>query len=130
MAERMHLIATASWNRAARRVLSDALGRLLAVGRALNHRGEVRRLAELDERALKDIGLTRLDVIGALGEPLHRDPSTVLMIRSVERRSRSRQMAVIPAPVEERASLARTESGRGGGLPLTAEHAPSRRVAV
>jgi hypothetical protein len=42
---------------------------------------------------LKDIGLTRLDVLGALGEPMFKDPSTVLMIRSVERRSRYRPVA-------------------------------------
>jgi uncharacterized protein YjiS (DUF1127 family) len=130
MAERIRLTATTSSAMTLRRALSFAWGRVAGVLRALNHRGEVRRLAELDERALKDIGLTRLDVIGALGEPLHRDPSTVLMIRSVERRSRSRAVGVTRAPAEERASLSDGESGKGGRLSLTTEHASSTRLAV
>ena len=38
---------------------------------ALGHRREVRHLAELDDRMLKDIGLLRSDVDGALAEPLY-----------------------------------------------------------
>ena len=124
MAERIHLTATTSSAMTVRRALSLACGLVAGVLRALIHRGEVRRLAELDDRALKDIGLTRLDVIGALGEPLHRDPSTVLMIRSVERRSRSRKMALTAD------SLSRRKRGRGEGLDLTTEHASSTRAAV
>ena len=55
---------------------------------ALDDRHDVKRLMELDERALNDIGLTRSDVDSALAEPLFRNPSTVLL-RSVERRSRA-----------------------------------------
>lgn len=82
----------------ARHVFFDVLARVGGLARALRHRGEVRRLAELDERALKDIGLTRLEVIGALAEPLYTDPSAILVVRSVERRSRSRTMAVTVRP--------------------------------
>jgi len=96
MAEKMHLTATAWWRFLARRVLFAACIRGLALARALRHRGEVRRLAELDERALNDIGLTRLDVVGALAQPIFKDPSTVLMVRSVERRSRSRPVSLTP----------------------------------
>jgi len=63
--------------------------------RALTHRREVRQLLELTDRELQDIGLVRSDVIGALAEPMAADPSTVLLVRSVERRSRLR--AVAPA---------------------------------
>ena len=49
--------------------------------RALNHRGAVHRLTHLDDRALKDIGLTRGDVEGALAQPLLVDPSRVLADR-------------------------------------------------
>jgi uncharacterized protein YjiS (DUF1127 family) len=76
-----------------RRAFVRALGGLLrwvvGIARALEHRREVRSLAELDERMLKDIGLSRAEVDGALAEPLHRDPSLVL-VRSAERRSRIR----------------------------------------
>lgn len=131
MAERIHLTATTSSTMTMRRALSFTWGRFVGVLRAFNHRAEVRRLAELDDRALKDIGLTRLDVIGALGEPLHRDPSTVLMIRSVERRSRSRALGVTRAPAGERPSLSLQEGGRGEAPPLaTGENASATRVAV
>lgn len=117
MAERLHLTATNSWSMGARRALSDAGVRVLALVRALRHRGEVRQLAELDDRALKDIGLTRLDVIGALGEPMFKDPSTVLMVRSVERRSRNRTMAVTPA--EALRTVHPQQKGRSERVPLT-----------
>lgn len=56
--------------------------------RALQHRREVKHLAEFDDRMLKDIGLTRGDVTSALDEPFTRNPSWVL-IRSAERHSRA-----------------------------------------
>ena len=61
---------------------------LTDLSRALRHRGEIRHLAEFDDRLLKDIGLTRSDVSCALSEPLLRNPSWVL-VRSAERHSRS-----------------------------------------
>jgi uncharacterized protein YjiS (DUF1127 family) len=42
---------------------------------ALKNRNEVRSLHELDDRALKDIGLLRSDIVSALDQPLYRDPS-------------------------------------------------------
>ena len=68
------------------------VGRLIV---SLKHRGAVRGLADLDERALKDIGLLPSDVHGALAEPFYRDPSTVLLLRSVERRARVRAVASV-----------------------------------
>lgn len=53
--------------------------------RALIHRREVMRLAELDERGLKDIGLVRSDIAGALATPWFSDPSAVLASRSRSR---------------------------------------------
>ena len=66
--------------------LATAFGRVV---RALIHRRDVKLLLDLDEKALRDIGLTHEDVLGALAEPLTRDPSTVL-IGSALRRSRGR----------------------------------------
>jgi uncharacterized protein YjiS (DUF1127 family) len=56
--------------------------------RNLRHRREIKALAELDDRLLKDVGLTRADVQGALSEPLLHNPSVVL-VRSAERHSRA-----------------------------------------
>jgi uncharacterized protein YjiS (DUF1127 family) len=51
--------------------------------RALVHRREVMRLsAELDERGLKDLGLVRSDIDGALATSWLEDPSVVLEERS------------------------------------------------
>ncbi|MGF9757028.1 DUF1127 domain-containing protein [Microvirga sp. 0TCS3.31] len=68
-------------------VLGQFVRSLADLSRALRHRGEIRHLAEFDDRMLKDIGLTRSDVSCALSEPLLRNPSWVL-IRSAERHSR------------------------------------------
>jgi uncharacterized protein YjiS (DUF1127 family) len=76
----------------AARAVFDPIARL---ARAISDRQDVKRLMELDDRALKDIGLTRSDVDGALAEPLFRNPSAVL-VRSVERRSRA-DAGVVPA---------------------------------
>ena len=55
---------------------------------------QVMRLTDLDDRALKDIGLLRADVEGALLEPLHKDPSKVLSVRRPEPRPRARPAGV------------------------------------
>jgi uncharacterized protein YjiS (DUF1127 family) len=48
------------------------------VERAIRHRLAVRRLLQLDDHALKDIGLTRSEVSGALAAPVWQDPSRLL----------------------------------------------------
>lgn len=62
------------------------------LAKALRHRREIMHLAELDDRMLKDIGLTRCDVDSALAEPLHHNPSWVL-VRCVERHTRAERNA-------------------------------------
>jgi uncharacterized protein YjiS (DUF1127 family) len=47
--------------------------------KAVRDRREVMNLAEFDDRMLKDIGLTRSDVTSALAEPIHHNPSWVLV---------------------------------------------------
>ncbi len=61
---------------------------LRALVKAFQDRREVMNLAEFDDRMLKDIGLTRSDVDSALSEPLHHNPSWVL-VRCTERSSRA-----------------------------------------
>jgi len=55
--------------------------------RALVHRREVMHLSELDERGLKDIGLVRSDIAGALATSWLEDPSSVLQARSDQQQS-------------------------------------------
>ena len=63
---------------------------IAAFWRARIHRREVTDMLRLDDRMLKDIGLTRSDVMGALAEPVDVDPSIDLRLRSVENRLRQR----------------------------------------
>lgn len=78
---RQHLVG-----RAVRQVLRT----VVALFKALTHRRHVTELLELDDRMLKDIGLVRSDVLGALAGPLTHDPSIVLRLRSVDHRARQR----------------------------------------
>ena len=78
---------------AVRRFVQFVVLGMTALVRAITHRREVRTLLELDERSLRDNGLTRNDVIGALHQPLVKDPSVILLVRSVDRRSQLRARA-------------------------------------
>lgn len=64
------------------RIAVSGFGGIAQLVRAFIHRREVMRLAELDERGLKDIGLVRSDIAGALATSWYKDPSTVLQDRS------------------------------------------------
>lgn len=94
---------------AASRVARLVIGRVGDLLRILRHRRDVRHLLEMDERALKDIGVTRSDVLGALAQPVGIDPSIVLLVRSVEQRSRQRTFAT-PARVLSLPARARADA--------------------
>jgi len=79
---------SASWKIAARLVASTILDVVGAAFRAIVNRSSVATLSTWDDRMLKDVGLTRGDVDGALSQPWHRDPSRELMVRRVENRVR------------------------------------------
>lgn len=64
------------------RVVTAGIQLPVSLVRALIHRREVMRLAEIDERGLKDIGLVRSDIAGALATSWLKDPSAVLASRS------------------------------------------------
>ena len=68
------------------------------------------RLAELDDRALKDIGLTRSDVIGVLDLPFRQDPTVPL----VHRRRARRQPPPPAVSVRLAARDGRAVEGAGG----------------
>ncbi|PZU94626.1 MAG: hypothetical protein DI527_03390 [Chelatococcus sp.] len=79
--------------------------------KAIIHRREILRLAELDDRCLKDIGLVRSDVEGALATSWLHDPSTMLASRAeagaaVAARRREEAMRQHAPSREERASAA------------------------
>lgn len=67
------------------RVALFALKPVVVLVKALIHRREVMHLGELDERGLKDIGLVRSDLDGALSVSWLSDPSVVLAERSSAR---------------------------------------------
>ena len=72
----------------ARTVIAAFVPATARVAAALVHRRAVMRLSELDDRALKDIGLVRSDLAGALSAPLHVDPSLILSDRRLARERR------------------------------------------
>ena len=49
---------------------------------AIKHRRELAHLADLDDRMLADIGLTRTDLRDACSETLWRDPTSMLARRA------------------------------------------------
>jgi uncharacterized protein YjiS (DUF1127 family) len=66
-------------------ILLSAVKRMFV---AIRNRRQVARLTDLDERTLKDIGLTRSDVSAALARPLLQDPSAHLIGVACVRRGR------------------------------------------
>jgi uncharacterized protein YjiS (DUF1127 family) len=71
---------------------------LLGLLRAMRHRAEVRSLVELDEHILRDIGLSRADVLAALAQPPHRDPSRSLDAVCCRARAFANRLRPAPAP--------------------------------
>ena len=76
-----------------RRVVAVSASRVAAVWQAAKNRRSVGRLLELDDRMLRDIGLTQGDVRSALATPVDEDPSARLRFLSSERRSALRAQA-------------------------------------
>lgn len=60
--------------------------------KAIARRRMLSQLGEFDDRMLRDIGLTRSDLRDASAGPIWQDPTSVLVVRSVERRA-SRRLA-------------------------------------
>jgi uncharacterized protein YjiS (DUF1127 family) len=78
------MITLASLVRLADMLAAPARG-VVAVARNLRHRADVRRLTELSDHQLKDVGLTRGEVAGALAVGWTEDPSCTLSARNAER---------------------------------------------
>jgi uncharacterized protein YjiS (DUF1127 family) len=71
--------------RAIRALGTASAERIARVAKILRHRRDLEFLASLDERMLRDIGLTRSDLRFALSEPFWRDPGPVLISRVGQR---------------------------------------------
>lgn len=113
----------ASVSAVATRVAVRGFTPIVALVKALIHRREVMRLGELDERGLKDIGLVRSDLDGALSVSWLSDPSAVLAERSsarsgvaATRRETGLQQSVTPLPVARAISSKPVTSSKPLGL--------------
>jgi len=80
------------------RVLGTLAGRakrgMKQFAERIRNRRDVMQLAAFDDRMLRDIGLTRNDVLDAFAEPLWRDPTDILAQRAAERRVSRRRPAL------------------------------------
>ena len=85
--------ATASQVSVGAKAGSALMAWLKGVLRSLWRRREISELARLDDRMLRDIGISRADVDAALGGPWHGDPTVLLARRSAERRQRAHATA-------------------------------------
>jgi len=86
--------------------LAGRIGRgLKELAERVKNRRDAFQLADLDDRMLADIGLSRSDLRDAYAGPLWRDPSELLARRAVERRTGYRRMtpARMPQPQNQTA---------------------------
>ena len=79
----------------AAKVLAALAGRiaqsLKQLADRMKNRRDAFRLADLDDRMLADIGISRSDLRDAYSGPLWRDPSELLARRAIERRVRQQR---------------------------------------
>lgn len=106
----------------ATRVVTLTFRPVNAIVKALIHRREVMRLGELDERGLKDIGLVRSDLDGALSVSWLSDPSLILAERSSARHG--------AASLRRRAALQQAERVAPAVPAWPAPVVSARRAAV
>ena len=89
--------------------LAGVVSRVLKrIARAIRNRRDASQLANLDDRMLADIGLTRSDLRDAFAEPLWHDPTDVLAQRHAERRCSRRRPAFERSAVTKHALRGRT----------------------
>ena len=83
-----------------RRLVSLALFPLYWPFEVAEHRRAFRALAEMDDRGLADIGLTRQDLRDVTALPLSADPTQALAARAAEREALARRTRrrVPPSP--------------------------------
>ncbi|WP_371344872.1 DUF1127 domain-containing protein [Ancylobacter sp. IITR112] len=90
--------------------------------RAVARRRHIAQLGAFDDRMLRDIGLTRGDLLDASSGPLWHDPTALLVVRSVERRAarRSTMREVLREAARQDAAGRAARGTRGTGpAPVT-----------
>jgi uncharacterized protein YjiS (DUF1127 family) len=98
----MEVIVTTSYQGALRAPQSSSFALVLAgltaavrkIGQVLKNRHDAAMLANMDDRMLADIGLTRSDLHDAFAEPIWHDPTAILASRALERRKSRAQVTV------------------------------------
>ena len=71
------------------------LGRVaLALKTGWERRRMIGQLGALDDHMLRDIGITRQDIISSLAEPMFRDPTVQLAARALDARQARRARAL------------------------------------
>jgi uncharacterized protein YjiS (DUF1127 family) len=88
---------------------------LKEIARARRHRREANALCGLDNRVLKDIGITRSDLRDAFSAPFWEDPTALLRERALERRL-SRALAYAHTPVTAETAFRRPPTDRSPRL--------------
>jgi uncharacterized protein YjiS (DUF1127 family) len=88
---------------------------LKEIARARRHRRQASELCGLDNRVLKDIGITRSDLRDAFSAPFWEDPTALLRERALERRL-SRATAYARAPLTEETAFRRPRTDRSPRL--------------
>ena len=112
-------LAGATFTSALVRIL---FGTIRQAALALKNRRQVTALAHLDDRLLKDIGLTRLDVVAALSSPLQHDPSRHLINVTGHQQMRSKPGKTQPALGLEAQGMGRL---RRDAAVVTVKHTPA-----
>ena len=79
-------ISIATVGRAAAAVATAFAQQVKTVLRLIRHRRQASALAGLDQRMLKDIGISRADLNDAFSSPFWEDPTSLLRERAIERR--------------------------------------------
>ncbi|OYW60741.1 MAG: hypothetical protein B7X99_17135 [Rhizobiales bacterium 17-65-6] len=75
------------------RMLMQVAGFAVKAARAIENRRALAQLGQLDDHMLRDIGVTRADLNDAASEPMWRDGTQVLILRTTERRAAARMKA-------------------------------------